>query len=432
MNAALRMRAEVLLDRDRSESVRAAATPPANSSVYPTSSGTYGSELYEWMTAGMRNAGVAVTEQTVMSLAAVVSCVDLIGATIASLPLHTYERGPDGSRQRIETDYKWLFNESPWPNWTASSAWRHYSQAVGLHGDEFWIIRRRSSVSNVVVGLEPQNPQTTTVFKKPGGRLGYRFEHEDGHEVLDQDDVLHFPGVGFNGQRSMTPLRYWLKNAAGINIAADDFAAAFFANGARPDFALKTAGKLDEEAARLLRETWIQRHQGPQNAHLPAVLTGGLEVEQLTLNAEDAQLIATRNLQVSQICMIYGVPPHMIGHTEKATTWGSGIEQMSIGFVRYTLRKHLDAIQQEINRKIWPRSGRIYAEFSTDALLEGDSTAQAAYFAKALGGPGAQGWMMINEVRRLKNLPPVDGGDRLIFAGSETTPATPQETDNDA
>lgn len=426
MTAALKERAAMLLERDRETR---AQIPQANATVYPTSDGVKGSELYEWLTAGMRNAGVAVTEQTVMSLAAVVSCVDLIGASIASLPLHTYERGADGARQRIDTDYKWLFNESPWPNWTASSAWRHYSQAVGLHGDEFWIIRRRRG--NEVIGFEPQHPQCATVLKQSGGRLLYVFQHEDGRDVLEQEDVLHFPGVGFNGVRSMTPLRYWLRNAAGINIAADDFAAAFFSNGARPDFALKTTGSLDPDAARLLRETWTQRHQGPSNAHLPAVLTGGLEVQQLTLNAEDAQLIATRNLQVSQICMIYGVPPHMIGHTEKATTWGSGIEQMSIGFVRYTLRKHLDAVQQEINRKLWPRNNRVYAEFSTDALLEGDSAAQAAYFAKSLGGPGAQGWMTINEVRRLKNLPPVDGGDRLIFAGSEA-PAQPQESTNDA
>ena len=426
MTAALKERAALLLERDRETR---AQVPQANTSVYPSSSGVKGSELYEWFTAGMRNAGVAVNEQTVMSLAAVVSCVDLIGATIASLPLHTYERGADGSRRRIETDYKWLFNESPAPNWTASSAWRHYSQAVGLHGDEFWIIRHRRD--NSVIGFEPQNPKCATVLKQSGGRLLYVFQHEDGREVLEQEYVLHFPGVGFNGTRSMTPLRYWLKNAAGINIAADDFAAAFFANGARPDFALKTTGTLEPDAAELLRNTWLQRHSGPSNAHLPAVLTGGLEVQQLTLNAEDAQLIATRNLQVSQICMIYGVPPHMIGHTEKATTWGSGIEQMSIGFVRYTLRKHLDAIQQEINRKLWPRNNRVYAEFSTDALLEGDSTAQAAYFAKALGGPGAQGWMMINEVRRLKNLPPVDGGDRLIFAGSDA-PAPSQENPDDA
>ena len=112
----------------------------------------------------------------------------------------------------------------------------------------------------------------------------------------------------------------------------------------------------------------------------------------------------------------------MIGKTDSSTSWGSGIEQMSIGFVRYTLRRHLDAIQQEINRKIWPRSLRVFGEFNADALLDGDSKAQAEYFSRALGGPGTQGWMTIDEVRKLKNLPPVPGGDRLIMAGSTAAP----------
>ena len=137
------------------------------------------------------------------------------------------------------------------------------------------------------------------------------------------------------------------------------------------------------------------------------------------MTAEDAQLLTTRQFQVEDIARVFGVPPHMIGYTEKTTSWGSGVEQMSIGFVRYTLRRYIDAIQQEINRKVWPRSLRVFGEMSADALMDGDSKAQAEYFAKALGGPGAQGWMTINEVRKLKNLPPIDGGEQVFRAGAE-------------
>lgn len=412
-----------MLEQDRA--VRVLPAVRNEGSALPLSSGVSGSELYEWMTTGVRNAGVAVNEQTAMSLAAVMSCVDLIGSSIASLPLHTYERKPGGGREKVETDYKWLFNESPWPSWTASSAWRHYSQSVGMHGDAFWLIHRRGN-SNDVRGFEPVHPACVTVIRDAwgDGRNQYIVQRYGRRKEFEPEDILHFPGIGFDGVRSMTPLRYWLRNVAGIGLAADEFAAAFFGNGARPDFALKTPGKVDDATARLLRESWAARHAGPSNAHLPAILTGGLEVQQLTMNAEDAQLLATRQLQAQQACMIYGVPPHMIGLTEKTTSWGSGIEQMSIGFVRYTMRKHLDAIQQEINRKLWPRNNRIYAEFATDALLEGDSTAQAAYFNRALGGPGAQGWMTINEVRALKNLPPLPGGNNLIIAGATPAPST--------
>lgn len=130
---------------------------------------------------------------------------------------------------------------------------------------------------------------------------------------------------------------------------------------------------------------------------------------------------ATRKFEVEEIARIFGVPPHMIA-TEKSTSWGSGIEQMSIGFVRYTLSRYTDPMRQEANRKIWPRSRIYFGEFNKDALLDGDSKTQGEYFGKALGGPGSQGWMTINEVRRLKNLRPIPGGDRLVFAGNTAKP----------
>lgn len=177
---------------------------------------------------------------------------------------------------------------------------------------------------------------------------------------------------------------------------------------------------------------------------MPAVLQGGLKIEQLTMTAEDAQLLGTRQYQTEEIARIFGVPPHMIGHTAKTTSWGAGVEQQSIGFVRYTLMRHLDQIRQEVNRKVWPRSRLFFAEHSLDALLEGDSKAQSEFFSKALGGPGAQGYMAVNEVRRLKNLPPLDGYDEIPRAGGTAAPAAsphaseephptdpPAQTDND-
>ena len=283
-----------------------------------------------------------------------------------------------------------------------------------------------------IVGFEPIHPDRVQVVRQDG-RNYYLVQTDEGTiETIDQDDMLHFPGIGFDGKRSLTPIRAALRTPAGIALAADEFAGAFFKNGARPDFALRTEKDIKPEQAALLRETWAARHAGPSNAHLPAILTGGLEVQQLTMSSEDAQLLATRKFQVEDIARIFGVPPHMIGYTEKTTSWGSGVEQMSIGFVRYTLSRYLDAIQQEINRKVWPRSTRIYGEFNRDALLEGDAKAQAEYFAKALGGPGTQGWMTINEVRKLKNLKPIEGGEKLIFAGTNEDPepdSKPEETD---
>ena len=393
-----------------------------------------GTEMYEILTGGsLGGAGIPVSEQTAMAVGAVYSCVALIGGALAAVPFHLYRRTDEG-RDRFEHKLWWLFNESPWPNWTAASAWQFTAQSIGLKGDAFRRIHRRIKNSlNVdgIIGFEPFHPDRVQVNQYTDGTLYYVVQTLAGNmEVVEAEDMLHFPGIGFDGRRSMTPLRAALRPAAGIALAADEYASAFFRNGARPDFALKTPNKLDPDQAELLRRTWSTKHQGPGNAHLPAILTGGLEVQELTMNAEDAQLIATRNFQVQDIARIFGVPGHMIGHTEKTTSWGSGVENMSIGFVRYTLRRYLDSIAQEINRKLWPRSLSVFGEFNADALMDGDSTAQAAYFGKALGGPGTQGWMTINEVRKLKNLKPVEGGDQVRLAGNSTSTAN-QET-NDA
>lgn len=410
---------------------REAARAGIQASV-PISEIVPGTAMYDIMTGnyGDSGAGVPVTEQTVMAIGAVYACVSIIGGALAALPFHLFKR-VDGGRERFDHDLWWLFNESLHPNWTAASAWSFAAQSIALKGDGFWRIRRLRESQNIdhIKSLEPYHPDRVSIIDSNGMRV-YRVINTDGTvDNVDPSDMLHFPGIGYDGKRSITPIRAALRPAGGIALAADEYAGSFFRNGARPDFALKTAGKLTDDAAQLLRSTWAQRHGGASNAHLPAILTGGLEVQQLTMTAEDAQLLATRQFQVQDIARIFGVPPHMIGYTEKSTSWGSGIEQMSIGFVRYTLRRYLDAMAQEINRKIWPKSRIYFGEFNTDALLDGDSKAQAEYFAKGLGGPGSQGWMTINEVRRLKNLKPVANGDKLIFAGTATAKTTPETDD---
>lgn len=375
----------------------------------PISSITTGTEMYDILTGGISlgGSGIPVTEQTAMSVSAVYSCVALIGGAIAALPFHIYKRTAEG-RERADSELWWLFNEQPWPSWTAASAWQFAAQSIALKGDSFWRIRRISPVSGGIEGFEPIHPDKVQVLQE-NGRNRYVIYTDTGIiEVIDQDDMLHFSGIGFDGKRSLTPIRAALRAPAGIALAADEFAGAFFKNGARPDFALRTdASTLSPELIDQIRKNWSARHSGASNAHLPAVLTDGLEVQQLTMSAEDAQLLSTRQFQVEDIARIFGVPPHMIGYTEKTTSWGTGVEQMSIGFVRYTLSRYLDTISQEINRKIWPRSLRMFGEFNRDALLDGDSKAQAEFMAKALGGPGTQGYMAVNEVRRLKNLKPL-------------------------
>lgn len=409
----------------------------ASNAATPVSEITPGTEMFNILTGyAPGGAGMPVNEHTAMTTSAVYASVGLIGGAIAALPFHIFKRVPEG-RERYDSDLWYLFNEQPWENWTAASAWSWVAQSIALRGDGFWRIHRVTPYSNQIQGFEPLHPGCCTP-RRESGRTVYLVVEEDGTMVtVDQADMLHFPGIGFDGLKSLTPIRSALRNGAGIALAADEFAGAFFKNGARPDFALKTEKSLTKDQAELLRTTWMSRHQGPTNSHLPAILTGGLGVEKLTMSAEDAQLLATRKFQVEDIARIFGVPPHMIGYTEKSTSWGTGVEQMSIGFVRYTLRRYLDSIRQEVNRKVWPKSRQYFAEHNTDALLEGDAKAQAEFLSKALGGPGAQGYMTVNEVRRLKNLPPIEGGDKLVWADKDakqgnSEPAEPEKEDDES
>lgn len=381
------------------------------------SEGVRGSELYSLLAGS--HTGLAVSERSALCISAVYASVGLIGGAVASLPLHIYKRTPEG-RERYETDLWYLFNESPAPAWTSAAAWQYTIQSILLKGDSFWWIKRKGRYTNDIEALLPIHPDSVTVDQKDGLNI-YTMRLPDGTVIVrPQDDVLHFTGLGFDGKRSLTPIQYALRNAAGIALAADEHAGNFFKGGARPDHAIEVPPevKLTPDQREMLAQTWGRQRAGYAERGTTPVLTAGMKVVPLGMNAEDAQLLETRQFGVEEIARIFGIPPHMIGKTDASTSWGSGIEQMGIGFVRYTLRRHLDVIQQEINRKLWPRSRIFFAEFNADALLEGDSKAQAEYFSKALGGPGTQGWMTVNEVRRLKNMPPLDGGDTLIMAGS--------------
>lgn len=400
----------------------AARIQNSGGNVYPSSAGTSGSQLYEWMTGGnISHAGPAVTERTAMGIGAVYACVGLIGGAISSLPLQIYRRTENG-RERINHDIWWLLNEQPCACMSAAVMWEFLAWSLLLHGDAFAIIQRQGPK---IIGLEPVHPLSVTVHEVEE-RLVYTVVDNDETLVLDQDDMLHIPGLGFDGKRGLSPLRYAARQTFGLALAAEEYSARFFSNGARPDYVITTENKMDSEQQRLFRESWMARYAGLQNAHIPALLTGGgAEVKSLTLSPEEAQLMATRNFQATDVARIYGVPPHMIGITEKTTSWGSGIEQQGIGFVKYTLQRHLVKIEQEINRKLFRRSLQLFAEFNTAGLERGDYKGRNEGYRIAAGRAGEPGWMTINEIRKLENLPPIDGGD-VLFNPNQSAGAAAQ------
>ncbi|KIA79651.1 nucleoid-structuring protein H-NS, partial [Chromobacterium piscinae] len=189
----------------------------------------------------------------------------------------------------------------------------------------------------------------------------------------------------------------------GLALAQDEFSDRVLGKGNHSDVLLTTEAKLGSEQKQDLRDEIEQRYHGLHNTGRPLVLSGQYKLERLRLSPVDMQILQARQFSVVEIARIFGVPPHLVGATDKATSWGSGLESMTLGFIKFTLRRHLEAIQQEMNRKLFPGMPGLFCEFNLDALQEGDSVAQAGYFSKALGGPGAQGWMAVNEVRKAKN-----------------------------
>lgn len=357
------------------------------------------------------NAGVVVNPATAMKVSVVYRCVGLIAGAIASLPCTVYKRLDDGSRvkatkkQRPEVIY---LNESASEMWTAATFWEFITMSMLLRSDGYALIRRNRAGD--VLGLIPVDP-SRIYGDSVNSRMRYDIVDDKGNILrVDQDDMLHFPGVGFDGIKSKSVISWAANNAIGNAIAMEEFAGKFFSEGALPNMVLTFPKSLTDPQIKSLREFWLERHRG--NHYMPAVLTEGGKAESLSMSAEDTQLLESRKWQVVDICRAFGVPPFMIGETEKTTSWGSGVEHMSIGFVMYTLQPHLNRWEQELNRKLF-RNGAFFAEFNTSGLLRGDNKARSDYYRQAIGGSHGPGWMTINEVRRLENLPPVEGGDEI-------------------
>ena len=358
-----------------------------------------------------------VTERTAMTISAVYACVNLIAGAISALPVQLYRRKADGERDQLHNDgLWWVLNEQFAPRWSAANAWEFLVQSLLFHGDAFAIIQRNRA--GEVVGLDPRHPSWVSVLpSEDGSRLIYAVSNDPrikdgGYHVYDQDDMIHVAGFGFDGFRSVSPLRHHLSMSGAVSLAAQDYSARFFANSARPDMILSSDQAINRETADLIRDRWEELYKGTMNAHRPAVLGMGFKATPINMSSEDAQLLATRQFQIEEIARAYGVPPFMIGHTEKTTSWGSGVETMGTGFVRFTLRQHLNKFQNEINRKFFRTAGK-FAEFDTFELERADMAALFTSFRTALGQPGQPGFMTTDEVRMKLNMKRTPGGDKL-------------------
>lgn len=382
-----------------------------------------------WISHGTHgDAGEPVNEPNVLALSAAFACVNLLSGTIATLPLMVYQTSRDGARDvaRGHSLYR-LLHDSPNFDQTAVDFWEFVSASVELWGNAY---ARKVREGGRVVALLPIRPDIVSVRRLPSDELEYTWT-DSGQRFIETDaNVLHIRGFGGNPLGGLSTLQCG-RHAFSLARATDRAAGAMFANGLRPSGTLTFENWLSEEQRALAKSTLTTQFVGAMNAGRPMVLEGGTKWTPLTINPEDAQMLESRGFSVEEICRFFGVPPFMIGHTEKSTSWGTGLEQQTLGFLKFTLRRRLKRIEQALEKQLLTaadRSAGITIEFNLEGLLRADSAGRADFYREMT----AIGAMTINEVRALENLPPVDGGDTprmqmqnvpITEAGQDALPA---------
>lgn len=369
-------------------------------------------------------AGVSVTPEVAMRQSTVYGCVSLLAGAVAALPLAIYER-LDDTRKKASHDYWWMLNEQANEDMSAFTAWQYVISGKLFYGDGFAELLRPGYGSTRVIGWKPLHPLRTQPFCDTDGRLYYRITPANGKPyVLDPADVIHLPSLGFDGLTSPSPITYAAREAIGAALAAESYSGKFFNGGASFDYALKTAAKLDKQQLEGLYASLAMRSQ-QGGVRAPLILTGGLEPAALSWNLRDSEIVALRLLGVEEICRIFGVPPHLVGHTQKSTSWGTGLEEQGASFVRYTLQQLLTPIAQEFNRKLWPTRARYFVEHVTEALERGNLKARYEAYRVALGRAGEMPFMDADEIRRKENMPPNPDLQRNQGSSSNAQPPDP-------
>jgi HK97 family phage portal protein len=379
-------------------------------------------------------AGPSVSEASSIRSTTVFRCVSIIAGLIASLPLSVYEDQQDGRRTAKNHRLYPLLHDAP-NALMGSFIWRELITAdLMLGGNHYSLIGVDNA--NRIIDFMPFPRQMVQPYRK-NGRTRYQFtvagEDASRNQVIDvdQEDVIHVPGLGFDGLKGISPINVVGRQPVGLDLALAEYVARMHSNGVRSSGILELPSKIDKDGLDRLRAQFESMYAGNSNVGKTMFVDKDSKYTSISLSPEDAQTLDSRRFQVADICRIFGVPPHMVGETEKSTSWGTGIEQQSLSFLRFTLEPWLKRIEDELQRKLFAGT-RFYCEFDRDALLAMDSAARTASF----GGGIQNGYLQPAEVRRKLNLPFIKGSDRLFIqtamqpldtAGQQpSTPATPE------
>lgn len=372
---------------------------------------------------GPSTSGKNVNEFTAMQTTAVYACVRILSETLAALPLQLYRYTPGGKERVYDHPLYHLLHDEPNPEMTSFIFRETLMSHLLIWGNAYaQIIRDRLGR---VQGLYPLRPDKMTVCRDENGQIYYIYTKTTdenpaikpyGQVPLRKDEVLHIPGLGFDGLVGYSPIAM-ARNAVGMTMACEEYGASFFANGASPSGVLEHPGILKDPAK--VRDSWNAVYQGSANAHKVAVLEEGMKYQQIGIPPEEAQFLETRKFQLNEIARLYRIPPHMIGDLEKSSF--NNIEQQSMEFVKYTLDPWVIRWEQAMQKALFlPEEKKQYfLKFNVNGLMRGDYESRMTGYS--IGRQN--GWLSANDIREMEDMNPVpdeEGGNLYLVNGSMT------------
>lgn len=364
---------------------------------------------------GTSTSGQNVSVDKSLHLSAVWACVKVVSETISTLPLKIYERKPDGSKS-VATDHPvyQILCRQPAIDLTPARFMQMIPASICLRGNSF---SEKLFFKKELVGIRPLLPQYMNVGSDDAGRITYKYSDPvtKTEREIPRENIMHVRGFSLDAAVGLTPIQFGA-DIIGSALATNEAASNVFKNGLQNSGFMTSSVPLNPEQRTALRNN-LQQFMGSNNAGKVMLLEGGFDYKGITINPETAQLLESRSFSIEEICRWFGVPPVIIGHMEKQSSWASSIESLYTQFLITGLRPMLVNIEQEIGRCLLDNDDRYFAEFAVEGLLRADSNGRASFYKQAL----QDGWMNRNEVRAKENLPPIDGGDKFTIQLNMTT-----------
>lgn len=350
------------------------------------------------------------SERAILQLSTAMACVRLLASTIATLPIAIYRRLPNGEREAArEHPLYTLLHNQPNARMTAVDYWQMQVAWMLLRGTAYTEL---DMIGGRLVALDPLEPKCLTWRKLDGGARLYTYRDPKTGKSRDipEDRIWKLPAFTLDGSEGLSAIKYGA-GVFGNASAADEASSNLFSNGLSASGFVKTADNvwLTKEKRDLLRSHLREFGYQAKHSREVFVLEGGMEYKPLAMNPDDAQMLETRAFNIEEICRWFGVPPTLVGHGDKTSNWGTGLEQQNLSFLTYSLRPWLTKIEQSIWKYLIPAAekAKVYAEFSVEALLRADSAGRASFYSSGL----QNGWINRNAVARMENLPAPPGGD---------------------